>query len=127
MNAIRFGTAVTFEIDAQLTARRFDRAVNGTLWCGESFGPQLKMMDKRLHAYTDLRTRRRDEFTIIRVDGSHRKFVQCLLNDLHRLAKFLDVNNIAREGIAFGAGGDIEIILFITAIGARLAQIPVDA
>ena len=47
-----------------------------------------------------------------------------LADDAHRLAHLLHAHDVPVEVVAAVAGGDFKIVLFVTAIGLRLAQVP---
>src|SRR5271157_4164172 len=121
MNAVRLWPAVAFKVYAQLAAWTLDGAINGSLRREETFCPQLEVMDQGFHTRADLRTRRRDKFTVVAKDGTHRQLIQCLFHDLQGFTQLLYTHDITRIRIAFGFNGHVEVILFVSRIRTDLS------
>ena len=56
VDAVRLGAAIAFQVDAQLTARGFNRRINGALRRVEAFRPQLEVVDQALPCWCQFRS-----------------------------------------------------------------------
>src|SRR6516162_2465445 len=78
----------------------------------------------RFDGMIDFASGRLQDFADLAKDWSVRDFLDRLQANQARLAHLFHANHVAVIGVAFRAGGDIELILLVGGVGLRLAQVP---
>ena len=129
LHAERLVRAVGHEVHAELAFRRLDGRVRLARRYGEAFGEQLEVVDQRFHVVLHLGAGRRSD---LEVAQHHRAGIlaqplHALLDDLVRLAHFLDAHEVAVVAVAVAAERDVEVDLVVARVRLLLAQVPRDA
>ncbi len=78
----------------------------------------------RLDRYIDLPDGRLQDLRHPGHDGTRRNAIDCLFDDANRLPHLCHPHHVTVVAVATAAGGDIEVILFVSRVGLRFAQIP---
>src|SRR5690606_28519495 len=92
-----------------------------------AFGVELEVVDQRFHRALHLAARGRHHLAIVGRYGATRHLLDALADDPHALAHLFHAADVTVETVAVPADRNVEIVLFVTVIGLRLAQIPGDA
>src|SRR5690606_15949937 len=125
--AIRPVGAVCHQIDAELALRGLHRGVDLAFRHAIAFGVELEVVDQRFHRALHLAARGWHHLAVVGRYGATRHLLDALADDPHALAHLFHAADVTVETVAVPADRNVEIVLFVTVIGLRLAQIPGDA
>src|SRR5207248_4675010 len=92
--------AVAHDVKTQLATRRLDADIRLAGGWPDALGPQLEVVDDRLHALGQLFTRRRHDLAVAGLDRPARHAVERLPADLDALAHLGDADQIAVVAVA---------------------------
>ena len=85
---------------------------------------ELEVVNDRLHGCLQLFARGRQDLAVVDVDGPIGQPVQCLAEDLHRLAHLLDAYEVAAVAVAKVRGRDLEVVVLVARIRDGGAEVP---
>ena len=125
MAAEGLGRSVADQVKPQFATRRFDGLIDFPDRGMKALGHNLEVIDQCLNGGLHALAVRQDD---VRRVSFHRPFGQAvdgLLHNAERLAHFLDPHQVTRVHVAFAAGWNLEIKLFVARIGLPLSEVPV--
>src|SRR6516165_4475728 len=112
------------EIDAELAFRRLDRRISLASRNVVTFGIQFEMMDQRFHRALHFGARRRRHFAVVDLHRASRHLRDRLLDDAHRLAHFLDADEVAVVRVPVATDRNVELYLVVSVVRLCSTEVP---